>query len=68
MKLLVEYDDGTTETVTKGYEVPATTFKTIGSHKITVTYKGFTDEFSVNVTYAWWLKLIRILLLGCLWY
>lgn len=68
MKLLVEYDDGTTETVTKGYEVPATTFKTIGSHKITVTYKGFTDEFSVNVTYAWWQMLIRILLLGFLWY
>ncbi len=68
MKLLVEYDDGSTETVTSGYTVPATTFKTVGSHTVTVTYKGFTDEYSVSVTYAWWQMLIRILLLGFLWY
>lgn len=68
MKLLVEYDDGTTETVTSGYTVPATTFNTVGSQKITVTYKGFTDEFSVSVTYAWWQMIIRIILLGFLWY
>lgn len=68
MTLLVEYSDGTSETVTSGYTVPATTFKTTGTHKITVTYQGFTDDFTVSVTYAWWQILIRILLLGFLWY
>lgn len=68
MKLLVEYDDGSTETVTSGYTVPATTFKTTGSQKITVTYKGFTDDFSVSVTYSWWQYIILFLLLGFLWY
>ncbi len=68
MTLLVEYSDGSTGTVSSGYSVPATTFKTVGTQKITVTYQGFTDDFSVNVTYAWWQMLIRILLLGFLWY
>ena len=68
MKLNVEYDDGSVGTVTSGYSVPATTFRTVGTHMITVTYEGFEAEFSVNVTYAWWQMLIRILLLGFLWY
>lgn len=68
MTLLVQYSDGSTATVSSGYSVPATTFKTVGSHKITVTYQGFTDDFTVSVTYAWWQMLIRILLLGFLWY
>ena len=68
MTLLVEYSDGTSEPVSSGYTVPATTFKTTGAHKITVTYQGFTDDFTVSVTYAWWQILIRIILLGFLWY
>lgn len=68
MTLLVEYSDGTSGTVTSGYSVPATTFAKTGTHTVTVTYEGFTDDFSVNVTYAWWQLLIRILLLGFLWY
>lgn len=68
MTLLVQYSDGSTATVSSGYSVPATTFKTVGSHKITVTYQGFTDDFTVNVTYAWWQMIIRIFLLGFLWY
>ncbi len=68
MTLLVQYSDNSTATVSSGYSVPATTFKTVGSHKITVTYQGFTDDFTVNVTYAWWQMIIRILLLGFLWY
>lgn len=68
MKLIVEYDDGSTETVTSGYTLSETTFKTVGTHKITVTYKGFTDDFSVNVSYAWWQLIIMYFLLGFLWY
>lgn len=68
MTLLVEYSDGTSETVTSGYSVPATTFSKTGTHTVTVTYEGFEDDFSVNVTYSWWQLLIRILLLGFLWY
>ena len=68
MTLLVEYSDGTSATVNSGYTVPATTFSKTGTHIVTVTYEGFADDFSVNVTYAWWQMLIRILLLGFLWY
>ena len=67
MALLVEYSDGSTATVTSGYTVSATQFIKTGTHTVTVTYEGFTDDFSVNVTYAWWQTLIRILLLGFLW-
>ncbi len=68
MKLIVEYDDGSTEIVTSGYTVSESTLKTVGTHKITVTYKGFTDDFSVNVSYAWWQLIIMYFLLGFLWY
>ncbi len=68
MTLFVEYSDGSSGTVTTGYTVPATQFTKTGTHTVTVTYQGFTDDFSVSVTYAWWQMLIRILLLGFLWY
>ena len=68
LKLLVEYDDGSTETVSSGYTVPATKFTSTGSQTITVTYRGFEAEFAVNVTYAWWQLIIMYLFLGFLWY
>lgn len=68
MVLLVEYSDGTTGTVTSGYKVSQTELNTTGTHTIEVSYEGYTDEFTVNVTYAWWQLIILILLLGFLWY
>ncbi len=40
----------------------------IGEQTVTVEYGGSTAEFNVNVEYAWWQWIIRILLLGFIWY
>ncbi len=68
LSLKVEYADGTTETVTSGFTVTPEKLSKTGNTEITVTYKGMSDTFYVSVTYAWWQMLIRILLLGFLWY
>ena len=39
-----------------------------GTQTVTVEYSGFRTAFSVTVSYAWWQWIIRILLLGFLWY
>ncbi|MBE6770864.1 MAG: hypothetical protein E7547_01805 [Ruminococcaceae bacterium] len=66
--LSVNYTDGTSETVKSGYEVTPKKLSKTGSQVITVTYEDCTATFSVNVSYAWWQWIIRILLLGFLWY
>ncbi len=68
MKLEVAYSDGSTETVTSGFDVSPATLNKTGVQEITVTYGGCTDTFDVSVSYAWWQWIIRILLLGILWY
>ena len=42
--------------------------KKIGTQTLTVEYDGTSAQFDVTVKYAWWQMLIRILLLGFLWY
>lgn len=39
-----------------------------GTQTLTVEYDGTSVEFNVNVKYTWWQWIIRILLLGFLWY
>ena len=39
-----------------------------GSQKVSVEYKGYKTEFTVTVSYVWWQWIIRILLLGFIWY
>ena len=68
LKLSVTYTDGSTETVTSGYEVSPKVMTKTGSQVIDVTYEGCTAQFSVNVSYAWWQWIIMILLLGIFWY
>lgn len=46
-----------------GYEPRKT-----GTQTLSVEYAGLTTSVKVNVSYAWWQMLIRILLLGFLWY
>ncbi len=46
-----------------GYEPRKT-----GTQTLTVEYSGMITSVKVNVSYAWWQMLIRILLLGFLWY
>jgi len=68
LKLSVMYTDGSTETVSSGYEVNTTTLGKTGAQVIDVTYEGCTAQFSVNVSYAWWQWIILIFLLGIFWY
>lgn len=68
MELVVSYSDGTTATVTSGYSVSPTQLKKTGPQTVEVSYEGFTDVFTVNVSYTWWQMIIMILLLGFLWY
>ncbi len=68
LKLSVVYTDGSTETVTSGYDVSPKTLTKTGAQVIDVTYEGCTAQFSVNVSYAWWQWIIMILLLGIFWY
>lgn len=68
LELSVNYTDGTSETVTSGYEATPTNLKKTGSQVITVTYEGCTATFSVNVSYSLIQWIIMIFLLGFLWY
>ena len=68
LKLIVNYTDGSSETVTSGYEVSPTYFDKTGTHNITVTYGGCKTTFSVNVSYSLIQWIIMIFLLGFLWY
>lgn len=68
--LTVAYSDGTTETVTDTSKMKVTGFDNTktGEQTVTVEYEGKTTTFDVTVSYAWWQWIIRILLLGFLWY
>lgn len=70
MELEVTYSDGTTQTVTDLSAIKETGYsaKPVGTKTITVDYEGLTDQFDVTVKYAWWQWLIRIFLLGFIWY
>lgn len=66
----VTYDDGSTETVTDTALMNFSGFdsKKTGEQTVTVEYGGLSAGFTVNVKYAWWQWIIKILLLGFLWY
>lgn len=68
--LNVEYSDSATETLAdiSGVSASGYSFKKEGTQKVTLTYEGFETEFEIRVEYAWWQWIIRILLLGFLWY
>lgn len=64
------YSDGTSKIISDISAVTAYGFNadSVGTKTITVSYGGYTDEFEVTVSYAWWQWIIRILLLGFIWY
>lgn len=68
LELLVTYTDGTTEIINSGYSVNPSTAERTGTIAVKVEYGGQADYFAINVSYAWWQWIIRILLLGFLWY
>lgn len=62
--------DGTKETVTDTSKMKVVGFDNtkIGTQTVTVECEGQIVQFEVNVSYAWWQWIIRILLLGFIWY
>ena len=70
LSLLVNYTDGTSEVVTDStkFTCEGLNTKKAGKQTITIIYEGNTTSYDVQVRYAWWQKIIRILLLGFLWY
>ena len=68
--LTVTYSDGTTETVTDTSKMKITGFDNTktGTQTVSAEYVGASASFDITVSYAWWQWIIRILLLGFLWY
>ena len=70
LTLEVTYSDGSTVVVSDVSMMRASGYSasTAGEQIITVEYEGFAVEYTVNVEYVWWQWIIRILLLGFIWY
>ncbi len=70
LELEITAENGEKKTVTDTSKMKVTGFnpKKIGSQTLTVEYDGTSATFNVTVSYAWWQMIIRILLLGFLWY
>lgn len=68
LELLVTYTDGTTEIIDSDYSITPSIAERTGTIAVKAEYGGQSDYFAVKVSYAWWQWIIRILLLGFLWY
>lgn len=68
LELQVVYSDGSVETVTSGFSISPNTAERTGNIAVKVEYGGESAYFTVTAKYAWWQWIIRILLLGFLWY
>lgn len=70
LALEVTYSDGSVVTVSDTSLMSVTGYSstTAGDQTVTVEYEGFTVQYGVRVEYVWWQWIIRILLLGFLWY
>ena len=68
--LEVTYDDGSSEIITDTSMMTFSGFDSskAGNQTVTVEYGELKTDFKVNVKYTWWQWIIRILLLGFLWY
>ena len=70
MKLKISGDDGSVYYITDTARMNISGFdsKKIGEQTVTVECDGYYAEFDVTVSYAWWQWIIRIFLLGFIWY
>ena len=50
MVVTANYSDSTSKAIAAGYTVSTPDFTQLGSQDITVTYQGFTDKFTINVS------------------
>lgn len=71
MVIKATYSDGSTEMIDDISCVEVKDFSSsapVGNKVATVEYKGCTAQFNYSVSYAWWQMLIRIFLMGFIWY
>lgn len=70
MQLKISGDDGSVNYITDTARMNINGFNSrkIGNQTVSVECDGYYAEFEVNVSYAWWQWIIRILLLGFIWY
>lgn len=66
----VVYSDGSKEVITDTDAITAYGFSadSTGTKTVTVEYGGCTATYDIIVSYVWWQWIIRILLLGFIWY
>ncbi len=62
------YSDGSEADVSNKVAIKNFDTKSTGTKTATVEFEGKTANFTYTVKYAWWQWIIRILLLGFLWY
>ena len=51
LSLTVTYSDGTSEVKSSGFDIPYVSTYSIGTQKVTITYRGFACEFYIVVDY-----------------
>lgn len=70
IELTVINSDGTAEKITDTSKMTVSGYDSskIGEQTVFVEYDGCRAQFTVTVSYAWWQWIIRVLLLGFLWY
>lgn len=70
IEMLITYPDGTTKTIDDTYNITVEGFDsgTLGKQTLTVIYEECRAEMEIEIVYSWWQHIIRIILLGFLWY
>lgn len=68
--LTATYFNGSVEEIFDASLIEVVSFNTAstGEQTVVVSYNGAETEYDINVSYAWWQWIIRILLLGFIWY
>lgn len=66
--VVAKYSDGSETDITNQVEVKDFDTAKDGDRTATVEFDGKTATFNYTVKFAWWQMIIRILLLGFLWY
>ncbi len=68
LKVIAVYSDNSEVDVTDSVKVSGYDTLSTGDKTATVEFEGCTATFDYTVNYVWWQWIIRILLLGFLWY
>ena len=71
LKIRAYYSDGTSKVIDDASQMTFSGFSTkkpVGTKEIRVEYQGASTTFEIKVQYVWWQQIIRIFLLGFLWY